>query len=81
MPTETPEHAMCREHTDGELFAELRAWLRAHGDYNVTIDLWALYGCYRVAVTRLGREVWSDQGDNLDKRLRKALEYVKGLGI
>lgn len=58
-------------------FDELRAWLRAHGDYDVSLNLWGLYGCYRVAVTHLGREVWSDLGEGLPKRLELALAFCQ----
>lgn len=74
-----PAQAACRQRTVESLFDEIRAWLRAHSDYDVHLDLWSLYGCYRVAVTRFGDEVWSDLGENLDKRLSKALEYLRGL--
>jgi hypothetical protein len=58
-------------------FDELRQWLRMHGDYDVQLDLWSVYGCYRVTVSHLGRELWTNIGENLDKRLGLALAYLR----
>lgn len=58
-------------------FDDLRRWLRAHGDYDVQLNLWGLYGCYRISVLQLGRELWSDIGEHLDKRLDSALAFLR----
>lgn len=62
--------------TSDEKIAELREWLRMHGDYDVHLDLWSSYGTIRVSVTLLGREVWSDHGTDLGKRLDKARAFL-----
>ena len=58
-------------------FAQVRDWLRFHGDYDVQLNLWALYGTYQITVVHLGRTVWSDNGVNLGKRLDKAMDYLR----
>jgi hypothetical protein len=60
-----------------ETFAELREWLRMHGDYDVEIRLLALYGTIRITVLHLGKELWDDMGMDLDKRLSRALAFLK----
>lgn len=63
--------------TADELFVALREWLRMHGDYDVHLRLWALYGTYHISVTYLGRELWDDRGMDLEKRLARALDFVR----
>lgn len=62
---------------DGDAFEALRGWLRMHGDYDVQINLLALYGTIRISVHHLGREVWDDAGMDLDKRLKRALAFLE----
>lgn len=60
-----------------ETIAELRDWLRFHGDYDVQINLHGLYGTIRIAVIHLNRELWDDMGTDLSKRLARALAFLK----
>lgn len=63
--------------SDEETIAQLREWLRMHGDYNVLLSLHDLYGTIRVTVTHLGREVYSDIGATLAKRLANARAFLE----
>ncbi len=59
----------------------IRDWCRAHGDWTVRLDFWALYGCYRITALHLGQERWSDQGMTLEKRLTNALQYLESVHV
>lgn len=56
---------------------QIREWLRMHGDYDVVIDLWALYGCYEVKLLLRGKVIDSDLGRTLTRRLAWALERIE----
>lgn len=58
---------------------QIRAWLRYHGDYDVRIRLWSLYGTIGITVVRLATEVWDDMGTDWDKRLNRALAYLHSI--
>jgi hypothetical protein len=60
-----------------EKIANLREWLRMHGDYDVHLDLHAMYGTIRISVTLRGIEQWSDSGATLEKRLDRALAWLE----
>lgn len=55
----------------------IRGWLRMHGDYQVTLDLWGLYGCYNLTVKHLSRTLKISNGMHLEKRLDEAIVYLE----
>ena len=57
-------------------FESLRAWLRMHGSFNVTLELWGLYGCYSLTVTHLSETIAIFRGKNLERRLDQALQFL-----
>lgn len=59
-----------------EKIAEIREWLRMHGDYGVRLELHDLYGTIRITVTHLGRELYTDIGATLDRRLANARAFL-----
>lgn len=60
----------------GRLWGACRAWLRMHGEWSMEIEPWGVYGAQVLRLTRLGETRWTDLGETLTKRLRKALEYM-----
>lgn len=60
-----------------EKIAEIREWLRFHGDYSVHLDLWSSYGTIRVSVAHLNVELWDDIGVDVGKRLARALDFLQ----
>jgi hypothetical protein len=65
------------ELTTDELLDAIRDLLRYAGDYRVTLELWASYGCYRVTVSRLSQVIWVNIGKRPGERLRRALKYLR----
>ena len=57
---------------------ELRAWLRMHGDYRLTIEPWGLYGLWTFKLTGPGIDgALYSWGATLEKRLEDALGWFR----
>ncbi len=59
----------------------LRAWLRYHGDYHITLDLWDLYGTVGLTISRHSTTLKICRGEHFEKRLDEAMQYCKYLDI
>ncbi len=60
-----------------EELAESREWLRMHGDYNINVQLWGLYGCYTVEGKYLNTVLFISNGMTLSRSLKKVLTRLK----
>jgi hypothetical protein len=56
-----------------ELITEVRAWLRAHGDYDIKISLHGLYGVIEVRGFKLNREIAFSKGQDFNKHIKIVL--------
>jgi hypothetical protein len=72
---------MSEHGTIEDQIADLRTWLRMHGDYDVRLNLWDVYGTYRISIWRHATELASDIGENLDKRLAWAMDRLGEMEI
>lgn len=59
------------------LIDEIRDLLRKNGNWNIHIELWGLYGTYKVTLTYLDRDWFTTRGMHLEKHLELALETLK----
>lgn len=57
----------------------LRDWLRYHSDYEVTIQVWGLYGCFVVTLSHRGNVIHTTMGETLVKRLDNVWEKVRDI--
>lgn len=68
------------DNQDTRILAKLeriRCWLRMYGDYQVTIDLWGLYGCYNLTVKHLTTTKLVCPGMHLEHQLDKVISYLE----
>jgi len=56
-----------------ELIKEVRAWLRAHGDYDIKISLHGLYGVIEVRGFKLNKEIAFSKGQDFNKHIKIVL--------
>jgi hypothetical protein len=54
----------------------INRWLRYHTNYQVTINLYALYGCISVEVKRDSEQVLYRIGTSLSKRLDEVILFL-----
>lgn len=54
----------------------INTWLRYHPDYTVTLDLFTIYACMKVEITRKGICQASDWGATLEHRLDYVLKWI-----
>jgi len=54
----------------------LRDILRYSSNYTCMLDLFSLYSLYRIEVLKNNKIVFSDHGETLEKRLKKAISFI-----
>ena len=60
-----------------EAIAQARTWLRMNGSYDIRINLWGLYGCFKVEGIYLNSTICVHSGNDLCKHLNKTLAELK----
>ena len=55
--------------------AWLRYWLRFHGDYTITLDLWGMYGTIELKIYYNSEIIAWYRGVHLEKRLDQAIAW------
>lgn len=59
-----------------EKIAQIRDWLRYHGEYDVRISLHSVYATIGIELCRNGVAIWSDIGMTWEKRLDNVLAEI-----
>jgi hypothetical protein len=66
--------------TTQEMVEKINQWLRYHPKWDVQINLFDLYGCISVSVTKDGKRLYYDIGEQIDKRLQLAIDFLGSQG-